>query len=198
MLNSIYELNVDEQALHLLEANNIFRKIFNECQEFPSLTPDEREALTEAYELCFPSRTETLPEFIVRWRNHQLSNSMNPGEGSSLEEEEPSTICPNMIYDTRKRKNISPIVIKPFKKAKRKEEFDVYQFITQKEEEGNVYRMDVQSSSQDALLDVSYEQKRIDNNLADLSLRKIVQVLTILNGVCNFRILDYQSENRIS
>ncbi|GFY66901.1 uncharacterized protein TNIN_179311 [Trichonephila inaurata madagascariensis] len=169
MLSAIYELNVNEQALQLIDSHNLFRKIFNECQEYPSLTPEEQETLTDVYNLQFPAAQESLNDFINRWKNHQLSISMNSCEGTSFEEEESSTICPNMIYDTRKRKHVNPIVIKPLKKSKRKEEFDVYQFITQKEEEGNVYRMDVQSSLENALLDVSYEQKRIDNNLADLS-----------------------------
>lgn len=197
MMNSLLELgqpNLKEKANILMNKSPLFAKVLNDLCDTTPLQPQERTELEEILKAEYPN--EVLDDFIVKWKKTQTP-LLNDRE---LEDDaEDRNLCHNnMFFDPTRRKylNYKMTVTQPLKNNQK--EFDVYDFITRKENEGDIYPIDMESSCEDALLDVSYEQRKIDNNLADQALRKIVRIVADLNKVCKFRVLDYAAEKRIN
>lgn len=104
--------------------------------------------------------------------------------------------CPRPIFDAAKRNYLRSDVLPPTKRRK-KEPFDVYKFLMQKDDSQEGLRLSFDYDASEELFDFNYGDKSKREFMADQALRKIAKIVSVLKERCNYRVMDLHSERRI-
>ncbi|GIY42096.1 uncharacterized protein CDAR_405941, partial [Caerostris darwini] len=173
----------------------VFTKIFTELVSPPNLNMEELSKATETFEAIYPHKNFT--EFIATYQAKKAADDVLFSHYTDPDTAPSSRICPRMAFDPLKRNFVSPIVI-PARRRRKKEEFDVYKFFVEKDQNGEGIPLTIIPSVDDEdYFDMSHEEKNREDAIAGTRLRKIASLVTTLNTACSYRILDLHSERRI-
>lgn len=177
------------------------KKIFNEAKVAPECN-EEFEDFVYRIQSC--KRKSMDREIQVEISNRSIGTQVEQSvmnttahfrNISTLEED---NLCNNNYFDPSSRRTL-PLNFKPSVR-KRKEEFNVVNFLMDKKMNQDYYPLTFQSEEemQDFIttIDSCPDKKRLDL-LAEGVLRKIAEHLETLNRVCNYRIMNVYYEKEI-
>lgn len=190
--NPLFGETLTDKVHQLIEKDAMFKKFFPSEESMGRInpTPEENEAAAQIFQEMFPD--ENFENFL------QDFDAARRGQDSERVHEVSfdSPLCKGKgTYDPLKRGYVQ--VVGPRKRHQR-EEFDVFKFIRRKEEERDSYKMSIdQQCGDDGFLDVAFEDKRINDLVADQSLRKIARIVHILSEKHGYALLSCHSERRI-
>lgn len=165
---------------NLLQLNpTVFSQYFTldgcELNVDPSVATEAKTLFEEKYpDLSF----ENLVEKYKNFRKEEVSIPQ-------------SQICNRLVFDPRMRRNVT--VMGPAKK-RIKRDFDAYTFLSTRLESGIPIRF---SSEEDLESDMDILLEAQKESVIDAALRKIAQVLSVLNESCNYKLMDVLSERVI-
>ena len=198
----VFGLTVFDKVNKLIEKDSVFNKYFPLDLSLGRFnpTPQEEQRAVEVFQEMFPE--ENFEDFVDNF--FRSAENRSNGRPDHCDEEvyevssfdSPTHPCKRKgTYDPVKRGYFN--VMGPRKK-RRKEEFDVFQFIKRKEEERDSYKLSIdQQCGDDGYLDVTFEDKKTNDLLADQSLRKIARIVHILSDTTGYALLSCHSERRI-
>ncbi|GBN68379.1 hypothetical protein AVEN_82732-1 [Araneus ventricosus] len=110
---------------------------------------------------------------------------------------EPSEICNKLAYDPSKRGFIKIPRVSNYGRGKR-EKFNLGEFLRTKRENGDYFQLSVGDREMvEDLLDELNEDKFRNDQRADVALNRMVEMAAVLNGNCNYKIMELHSERRI-
>lgn len=181
---------IDDMVQTLLVSKpEVFKFYFKDNKTSANLPADVVSTATESFKSLFPN--DDLEDFLQEWVVYLYENP------STNNEQPESAICPDArgIWDPTKR-HYMPSVLPPVKRRK-KEAFDAYKFIMQKDENQEGCRLSFDVDVGEDLLDFHYEDKTRMNLLADIALRKMARQVVVMKDTCNYKMLDFHSERRI-
>lgn len=192
-VSNLYRPTIDEMVQALVQENEVFRKLFNSTCSWSNLIADEQTVAEESFRTLFPEEPDNFQSFLQRWQTHQCQDLAN--ECSEEDRIEP---CADYAFDPQTRKKQKVTFLNPSRRSRRREDFNVYGFISKKENDMDCFRLDVNSNLEDVYLDVPFEERALSDSRTDQCLRKMGRILILLNQNSSFRILDYQSVSRIA
>lgn len=217
------QLEKDELLIEmLLQEPIIFSQYFNSEGTIPNLdkaTKEEAKKIFNKVKIASESNEE-FEDFVhriqsakrksmnretqVEFQNNsigtQVGQSMinNTAHFQNISTLEDDNLCNNNYFDPSVRRTL-PLNFKPSVR-KRKEEFNVVNFLMDKKMNQDYYPLTFQSEEemQDLIstIDSCPDKKRLDL-LAEGVLRKIAEHLETLNRVCNYRIMNVYYEKEI-
>lgn len=192
--------SMDDMVKVLLGKHEVFRKLFQSCSEFVNLQPQEQSTAQQLFQETFPNYQDTnIQRFYCNWMHNELNKNLNPGDAVPTEPQ-PSEICPNTsIFDALQRKRINPQVL-PHSKRRKQEKFDLSKFIRQRREDNQCFELSVNQAKhvENLMYELlSSEEKPLLDQRADVALNRIVEMCSILNRTCTYRLLELHSEKRI-
>lgn len=188
-MNDILTYQSMVEAL-LLKDRNVFGSYFTVDGCIANIDPKVKQKADEIFKEAYPGNTTfpTFEAFYEEWKKSRIHDA-NTDISETIP---PSEICNRMTFDPSKREMVS--VVGPRQKRNRPTEFDVYEFLSTRQESGCPIRF---QSDLDLESDLEVLMEPQKNTVIDAGLRKIARALTVLNSSCSYRLLDVHSERII-
>lgn len=173
----------------LIAKNALFNIFFCESPE-PNIDDELMAKAQELYEEVYADLQKPysdFKEFYEAWKNHHVTTVTVESSGLSQ-------TCNRLIFHpqtSQYRKLYTP------PKKRLKTEFNPYDFLMKKINDNDCYAIKFSVDTDNCLTEYSFDERNKNNLIADQSLRKMANAISVLNASCNYRILDIHSEQGI-
>ncbi|GFT71248.1 uncharacterized protein NPIL_552061 [Nephila pilipes] len=184
----------DDMVRILLTKDEVFQRMFNEVYEYCNLQPEEQERAQNIFQETFPNYHDlNVTRFHAQWMQDKIHQTMN----AQQPDETPNETCRKLVYDGGTKSYLNARVL-PLNRKRRQEKFNLGEFVRQKRTNGDYYQITFSDrESVEDLMEELNEDKARNDQRADITLNRIVEMVAILNSTCNYRILELHPERRI-
>lgn len=184
----------DEMVEILLRTDDVFKKFFTDSRTPQNVLEGEEQHAEKIFKATFPHyHMKEFQLFYLTYLKDKNLSDMNI-QDESLESNE---ICNKLAYDPRKGGFIRMPRVNTYGRGKR-EKFNLGEFLRTKRDNGDYFQLSVGDREMvEDLLDELNEDKARNDQKADVALNRMVEMTAVLNGNCNYKILELHSERRI-
>lgn len=215
MIRPLFEANINDFALNLVQKDQIFRRIFLENSDWLFIEEEQKKHAKEIFDAEKKNETlyehMTLEEFVEEWKRDRAKHAAY-NQSSHFNPEEDADCAAlssgkQSIFEARtgRYKSSIPVVRPPLGRG-RPAEFNAYNFIVESESQQTGIPLDLKFESEEENFFEEIEDDECDTfqetlnatEYADNNLRYIAQIVAILNSKKNgYPVLDLCGETHL-